>query len=126
MKIDPYYCKCPSLRDVCHLHENVRRGYFYLYTARIAFSCKNFFLVFCFSYCCIFSICLQPVDVKIVFVLDRYCLCLLPMARTKSMARKPGKGPGVAAKVSANPKKGGFPPKGRFKHGRKGKPMSLL
>ena len=42
------------------------------------------------------------------------------------MARKPGKGPGIAAKASAAAPKEGLPPKGRFKHDRKGKPMSLL
>ena len=48
------------------------------------------------------------------------------MARTKSTARKPGKGPGIAAKASTPAPKERMPPKGRFKHGRKGKPMSLL
>ena len=51
---------------------------------------------------------------------------LSPMVRTKSTARKPGKGPGVVATAAYEPKKGGLPPKGRGKHGRKGKPMSLL
>ena len=54
---------------------------------------------------------LESVDVKLVFVLDRYCLCLLHMARTKSTARKPGKGPGIAAKASTTAPKEGLPPK---------------
>ena len=51
---------------------------------------------------------------------------LSPMVRTKSTARKPGKGPRVAVMVVDEPKKGGLPLKGRGEHGRKGKPMSLL
>ena len=63
---------------------------------------------------------------KLFYVLDRFCLYFLHMARTKSTARKPGKGPGIAAKASTPAPKERMPPKGRFKHGRKGKPMSLL
>ena len=49
------------------------------------------------------------------------------MARTKSTARIPGKGPGLAATAArASSRSLGVPLVGRGAHVRKGKPMSLL